>query len=82
MTDHARIYGLPPRMGSLPRTAANLCDAWNAYTDPAAYRSDHEHRRAYQAERAINRMMQRDGIRYREFSNGMRWPLREDGGLL
>lgn len=62
------------RLGNLPRTAENLAWAWNQYTDPTAHRTDHEHHRCYQAERAINRMMQRDGIKYRELSNGWRIP--------
>ena len=59
-------------------TLAELLNAWNDATNPAAYRSDEEH----EANRAVARQMKTEldrrfvfGRDYREFSNGMLWPI-------
>ena len=62
------------------KTIYGLCTAHNWATDPADYRSDHEHNRLNAYARAIRNRMHRLGFRigieYRELSSGIYWPKR------
>jgi hypothetical protein len=65
-----------PAGGPNPVLVQALCQTWNHATNPAALRTDDEHRVCRKIARAIDRRLKRlgarEGVDWRELSNGLR----------
>ena len=64
----------------LPRNyqVIRCCNLFNDYSSPSKPRTDGEHRRCRKASKKVVNYMRkhfRENVDYKEFSNGMLWPM-------